>query len=210
MRGHIMREGGLCVNRESSIAFAFDSNYHSVIMNKVGEKVATELITRQAAAAWLMQQFPDKNEKQWALWLRNNANSSRPAVYRLTVEMIGRNSFYSPEELARFAEFEKSLRLGSMKLTGKAAEVVRAFGIGTGDGSATGRKFDVTAITSQIDEATGAGFVQLVINNPLMVFRLPANDAEAVAKQLLDAAQEAEREAAHMASILRSQKEVGQ
>ena len=85
----------------------------------------TELFSRSVAAEWLAQRLPEKTPEQWALWLRNNANTARRAVYRVPVETLGRGSFYLPEELKKFVEFEKSRQLGAIKLTGRAAEMLQ-------------------------------------------------------------------------------------
>jgi len=148
---------------------------------------ATELLSRQASAEWLAQQLPDKNAAQWALWLRNNSNSARRAVYRVPVEQVGRSAFYQPDELRKFVEFEKQRQLGTLKLTGRAAEVMRAYGIGSSGGSTTGRKLNVTAINPQIDEATGKPYIQFITGDPLMVYRLEPGDAKNIARDLIEA-----------------------
>jgi len=139
-----------------------------------------ELLSTQAAAEYLSHQLPDKSVEQWALWLRNNRNQARRAVYRVKSEQLGRMAVYSPEDLTAFVEFEKSRQLGSIKLTGRAAEVMRAFGIGESGGSTLGRKLTVTGINLQIDEATRKAYVQLITNEPLMVFRLEPEESVAL------------------------------
>lgn len=145
--------------------------------------MTTELLSRQAAAEWLAQQFPDKRPDQWALWLRNNANAARPAVYRVAVEQVGRGSFYRQEELERFAVWERSRQTG--QLSPRAMEALRAVGFNERGGSSTGRRFDVSSISRQYDEATGTPFVQLMVTNPhLLVYRLPVEQALEIADQL--------------------------
>lgn len=146
--------------------------------------MTTELLSRQAAAEWLAQQFPEKRPDQWALWLRNNANAARPAIYRVAVEQVGRGSFYRQEELQRFATWERSRQTG--QLSPRAMEALRAVGFNERGGSSTGRRFDVTGISRQYDEATGTPFVQLIVNNPhLLVYRLPVEQAIEIADQLV-------------------------
>ncbi|TDG24935.1 hypothetical protein EYW47_08925 [Paraburkholderia silviterrae] len=100
---------------------------------------------------------------------------------------------YSRDDLASLIEFEKTKRIGGVKLSGRAAEAMRAFGIGEKGGSTTGRKLNVSAVTLQADQATGARFVQLITSDPLMVYRLEISEAKALAKELADAAHAGER-----------------
>lgn len=101
-------------------------------------------LNRKRAAEWLAQQLGDKDADQWKLWLRNNANTARKAVYRVETSTVGRSTFYSLDELARFLDWEKSRRIGEMKLDGRALEVMQAFGIGDPNVSGTtGRKLEV-------------------------------------------------------------------
>lgn len=148
--------------------------------------MADELLNSGMAAKLLSELIPDRTSEQWTLWLQNNRNKSRRAAYRIPVEKLGGGVFYSREEIARFAEFEKSRKLGAITLTGRAAEVVRAFGIGTAGGSTTGRKMGKPNISLQIDEATRERFIQFAISNPLMVYRLELDEAKFIAQELTE------------------------
>jgi hypothetical protein len=75
-----------------------------------------------------------------------------------------------------------------MKLTGRAAEALRAYGIGTATGSTTGRKLEITGILDQTDEVTNEQFVQLIISEPLLVYRLDPEQARDIARRLYQAA----------------------
>jgi hypothetical protein len=77
--------------------------------------------------------------------------------------------------------------MGKMKLTGRAAEVMRAFGIGANGGSTTGRKLTVSGINPQVEESTGKPFIQLVTDEPLMVYRLELEQAKRIATELNEA-----------------------
>lgn len=143
-----------------------------------------EILNTQAAAELLTGVFPEKTAEQWALWLRNNRNQSRPAIYRVKAEQIGRVAFYTHEELAAFVEFEKSRQLGTIKLSSRAAEALQAVGFGTAGGSMTGRKLKITGITPQVDQETGQLFIQIIQSEPLMVYRLELEEAKAIAKEL--------------------------
>lgn len=148
--------------------------------------MTAEWLSTQAAGEYLSQQFPAKSAEQWALWLRNNRNQARRAIYRVKAELIGRSAFYAPEELEAFLTFEKSRQRGAIKLTGRAAEVMHAYGIGTSAGSGTGRKLKVTGINPQIDEVTGKPYVQLITHDPLMVYRLEPEQAKTISDELAE------------------------
>ncbi len=152
-----------------------------------------ELLGNSAAAQFLHEQIADRTPEQWALWLQNNRNQARRVSYRIPFERMAGGVFYLREELANFVEWEKSRQLGTIKLTGRAAEVIRAFGIGTTGGSTTGRKLNVTGITPQINEATGNPFVQVVTDDPLMVYRLELDEARQITADLLEAIAVCER-----------------
>lgn len=152
------------------------------------------LLSRSAAAEWLALQLTDKGAEQWALFLRNNANHARRAFYRIPVVPVGRNAFYELPELGKFVEFEKSRQLGELKLTGRAAEALCAFGVGTASGSTTGRKIQLTAITPQTDSVTGARFVQIIMDDPLRVYRVDVAEAKGIVRQLMAAIVELEEE----------------
>ena len=151
----------------------------------------TELFSRSVAAEWLAQRLPEKTPEQWALWLRNNANTARRAVYRVPVETLGRGSFYLPEELKKFVEFEKSRQLGAIKLTGRAAEMLQAFGTGTRHGTTHGRRWcGGTVNLAKSDEAV---FVQTIISEPLTVFAMTAEQATEFGRELIEAGEAAAR-----------------
>lgn len=143
-----------------------------------------ELLNNGVSADVLTELLPDRTSTQWGLWLQNNRNQSRRVPYRIPFEKMAGGVFYRREELAKFAEWEKSRQLGSIKLTGRAAEVVRAFGIGTASGSSTGRQLKVTGVALQVDQATKQPYVQLITNDPLMVYRLELDTAKALGSDL--------------------------
>lgn len=146
-----------------------------------------ELLSNNVAAQTLHDLEPEKTPEQWTHWLQNNRNQSRAVPYRIPFERMAGGVFYRQEELAAFIEWEKSRQLGTLKLTGRAAEVMRAYGIGEKSGSATGRKLKVTSINPQIDEATGTPYVQLIANDPLMVYRIEIDEAEAIMQEMAEA-----------------------
>ena len=150
-----------------------------------------ELLSTQAAAEYLSLHLTGKSTEQWALWLRNNRNQARRAIYRVKSEQMGRMAVYAPQELAAFVEFERSRILGTIKLTGRAVEVMRAYGLGEASGSTTGRKLTVTNVNLQIDNLTQKAYVQIVTSEPLMVYRLEPEQAIQIGEELSKTGQRA-------------------
>jgi hypothetical protein len=152
-----------------------------------------ELLSNTVAAQLLAEVVLNKTPEQWALWLHNNRNSTRKTPYRIPYEKLGGGVFYRREEIAKFAEWEKQRHLGTIKLTGRAAEMMKAFGIGSASGSTTGRKFNLNSINLQTDAATGKTFIQMLTDDPLMVYRLELDEAQAIAKELSEVANAGKR-----------------
>lgn len=152
-----------------------------------------ELLSNSFAAQTLSQELPDKTAEQWLAWLQNNRTPSRPVTYRVPfVKMMG-GVFYRSDDIAKFIELEKSRQLGTIKLSGRAKEALDAFGIGTATGSTTGQRLNVTGINPQIDQATGKGFVQMIVTDPLRVYRLELDQAKTMAAELNEATQYLQR-----------------
>jgi hypothetical protein len=153
-----------------------------------------ELYSTKGAAGFLSSALPDGGDSAyWSSVLVNNRRIDRTQVHRIPFSRIGKGVFYTPEDLARFVDFEKARRVGSIKLSGRATEALQAFGIGEKCGSAAGRRFEVAGVTRQVDEATGKSFVRLITTEPLMIYRLELDEAKAIAKQLMDAAKMGKR-----------------
>lgn len=148
-----------------------------------------EVMNSSVAGQILSGLLGDKTPDGWALWLRNNRNQSRHAPYRVPFEKISNGAFYSREDLDEFVQWEKSRQLGTFKVPARAMEVLDAFGVGHANGSSTGRKLTVTGITAQVDEANGNTFIQMILNDPLRVYRIEVAQAQALATDLLEAVQ---------------------
>lgn len=148
-----------------------------------------ELLSTQAASEYLSKRLPEKTMEQWSLWLHNNRNQTRRAIYRIKTERLGRMTVYTPEELAAFIEFEKSRSIGTIKLTGRAAEAMRAFGLGEAGGGTQGRRFKGGSASPQPASDSGETFVQAVINEPLMVFTMSPEEAISFGQELTEAGQ---------------------
>ncbi|ELY5870242.1 hypothetical protein SNN82_000408 [Cronobacter sakazakii] len=149
-----------------------------------------DLLTSKRAAEYLNEELPGRSVKYWQQWLANNRNHSRRSAYRIPFHNLEgiRAAHYELTELDKFIEFEMQRQLGSVTLSGRAAEVIRAYGIGENNGGLTGRKMAITAIHKREDEKTKDAYIQLVIEEPLMVFRLQISEALDLANKLLDAA----------------------
>lgn len=162
-------------------------------MNMEGKQMSVpDQLSRQAAAEWLAARLPDKTATQWELWLRNNSNSARRAVYRVPSTKVGRHAFYAQTDLDAFVKFEHERHIGGVKVTGRAAEALFAFGIGTPTGTPHGRKWKGgNANPSPAND--GGVFVQMQIVEPLLVFAMTPDEAIEFGKELLDAGQYAKQ-----------------
>lgn len=152
-----------------------------------------ELLSTAVAAEALHELDSSKTVDQWAYFLQNNRNRARKVGYRIPFDKIAGAAFYQRGELLKFVEWDRARQIGTIKLTGRAAEVVQAFGIGSKGGSATGRALQVSSVHLQVDPASGKPFVQVITAEPLMVYRMEASDAKAFAAELVEAATAAER-----------------
>ncbi len=157
------------------------------------ESETQELYSISVAAAYLSKHLTDKSPEQWRLALQNNRSPSRAVAFRIPYEKLGGGVFYGRNELARFVEFEKMRQLGTIKLSGRAVEALKAYGVGEAGGSLTGRKLNVTGINPQVDEATGKMFIQVIVDSPLMVYRLELDEAKSISQELISAIKCCER-----------------
>ncbi|MFJ4395883.1 hypothetical protein [Pseudomonas sp. NPDC089396] len=146
--------------------------------------MSEELVSNTVAAQTLHELEPSKTIEQWANWLQNNRNQSRTVSYRIPFERLAGGVFYRHDDLTAFIEWEKSRQLGTLKLTGRAAEAMRAFGIGEKGGSTTGRKLKIDGINLQVQD--GVPYIQLVMTDPLMVYRLEVDEAEAIIQEMAE------------------------
>ena len=146
-----------------------------------------ELLSSKLAAERLHEALPGHSIKYWQQWLTNNRNHSRRTVYRIPFHnVIGmRSAHYEPEELKKFIEFEKTRQLGKIELKGRAAEVLRAYGIGEQKGGITGRQWEASIIP-QVDEVTQSPYIQIILNDPFLIFRLEIEQAEKLSCELID------------------------
>lgn len=156
-----------------------------------------ELLSNAVAAQLLHDALPDKTAEQWATWLQNNRNQSRSVPYRIAFDRLAGGVFYRRDELAKFCEWEEARQLGSIKLTGRMAEALRAVGFGELGGTARGRLFKGGASRFVIDPAEG-GYVQTIINEPFLVFAMTPDEAIAFGRGLVDAGLASKRSAGEL------------
>ncbi len=152
---------------------------------------AADLLGNSLTAQMLSQEFPERDVQQWATWLQNNRNRSRSVPYRIPFVRMAGGIFYERADLDEFIRWERARKVGEVKLSARAAEALQAFGVGEAGGSATGRKFNYSSCSGQIDESDHSAFVQLVVTDPLRVYRLSVDQAEAIARDLANEARDA-------------------
>lgn len=149
-------------------------------MNKTDTE--DELLNTQLAAERLQEAIHEP-PGYWERYLLNNRRKDRNPEYLIPTQKLGGGIFYTPKDLAKFAAWEKSRRVGGIKVSGRAAEALRAVGFGEPEGSTTGRKLDC-AITPQLDEITKKHFVQILVKKPLLVFRVEVEQAKEIRDEL--------------------------
>ena len=130
------------------------------------------------------------NADRWRVWLANDRRPGR--AHQLTPVMGPGRPRYQLAALEAFVTTERARRMKESGPSGRIAEVLKAVGIGEEGGSSTGRRLDCQ-VSAQLDEATGAGFIQMVVATPLLVYRLSPNQARGLAADLNQEAADAER-----------------
>jgi hypothetical protein len=150
----------------------------------------------RAAAQYLHDRLPGESVKYWSLRLNNLRRKDRRQPFPLNfAEVKGKSGYYAQDDLAQYVEFEKARRTDKAKLTGRAAELARAFGAGEPGGSSYGRKLAYTVMLGFEEGDVSKQFVRLMIERPLGVFRLEADEAAALAAELADAVKAIKRHA---------------
>lgn len=140
----------------------------------------------QAAAEHLSKEVGETVD-YWITRLANMRNLKRKVAYRLNFATTeGRLGLYAEEDLIAFTEFEKTRRIGDMKLSPRAAEALRAFGVGQPGGGSTGRKLNYTATIQPSNDGISQPFMRLLIKDPLLVFRLDRDEFNALVADLCE------------------------
>lgn len=146
-----------------------------------------------AEAAQLMDELiPGEPEGYWVRFLQNNRNPQRKVAYRIPFSKSHGRAWYRRDDLTSYAEWEKRRRIGGQKLTGRAAAVMNAFGVGSASGGTTGRKLEYSTSIS-VDPATKEPYVSFVIDEPLLVFRLELAEVKSLVTEFQEAAEACER-----------------
>lgn len=145
------------------------------------------LLNTKAAAQLANEKMPEISTRQWTVALLNNRRPTSNPVHKIPYMKIGRNGFYKIEDINAFVVFEQSRRVGTIKLSARAAEAMSSIGFNEQGGSSTGRRFELTSISAQIDDDTGDEFVQMITSGPLRVYRLSQNEAASLAHELTEA-----------------------
>lgn len=135
------------------------------------------------AAAWLEERLPE-GEDYWRVMLVNNRRENRNPPFRIATCRVRGQVFYEKAALEAFLEFERRRRPGGRALTGQAARVLMAYGLETPAGGAFGQKFPHYTVR-RLDDPSA--LVQLVLEEPLQVFRLTPAEARALGKKLTEA-----------------------
>jgi hypothetical protein len=144
----------------------------------------------KAAAEYLHAQIPGESAKYWTARLNNLRRTDRAQPFELRFAKVkGKSGFYNRADLEQYVKFEQSRRLGKVKLSGRAAEALRAFG-----GFPQGRPFKGgSAYLLPPSETSSSVLVRLTIDEPLMVFAMTPEQAIEFGKDLVETAQAAQR-----------------
>lgn len=153
----------------------------------------SNLYNTAAAAEFLHEQLPGKTPTYWSGRLVNMRRIDRSTALAIPFSRAGKAAFYDETDLRLFADFERMCHLGKVKVTGRAAEALKAFGIGQAGGGAQGRTFKGATVNMQVNNDDGQPFVQTIVNEPLTVFVMTADQAIAFGKELIEAGQAAKR-----------------
>lgn len=143
-----------------------------------------ELLSVSVAAEVLNGLMPNKTPQQWNTWLTNNRNQSRTVPYRIPTVRISGGVFYRRAELESFIELEKSRQLGTIKLTGRVGEALRAFGINEPGGGPYGRELKTFRVGEAVIDGDSQVFAQLTVGDPLSVYRIDAQQIETMIAEL--------------------------
>lgn len=154
----------------------------------------TAFLDTKAAADFLHEQVPGETEKYWLARLNNMRRTDRPQTFNLQFAKIeGKAGFYDQKDVAAYSEFEKLRRIGRTKLSGRAAQVMQAFGIGEPGGGSFGRKW-VGARAHVVPSPDGGPvFVQFFIHEPMLAFAMSAEQASTLGKELVEMGRAAQR-----------------
>lgn len=154
----------------------------------------TNVYLTSAAAEYVHDRIAGHTVNYWSQRLINMRRKDRPQTYQMPFTMLSGAATYEQADLDNFVEFEKARRLEGKSLKGRAAEVVRAFGIGEPAGSTQGRVLKHAAANLHLMPGAAQDVaVQMIIGNPLAAWLMTAEQAIALGKELTDAGLRAAR-----------------
>nr|WP_315488349.1 hypothetical protein [uncultured Rhodoferax sp.] len=126
----------------------------------------------------------------WRVFLQNNRRPDRHPAYSIPVEVVRGRPHYLIADLDGFITHYRATELARGKTPGSLGEAMRALG-----GWPTGRPLNAT-VTPQVEDTSGITFIQMMVADPLLVFRLAPEQARALAADLTEAADALDRAAA--------------
>lgn len=145
-----------------------------------------DFLTMAQAVQHLTDQVGD-DAKYWVNKLANLRKPKRASAFPLAFAKKERGiGYYALSDLARLVEHEKHLRLGNLKFTGRAAEVMRAFGINEPGGSPYGRELKTFRVSEAVIDGDPRTFAQLTVGDPLSVYRIDIEQIENMIAELTE------------------------
>lgn len=165
----------------------------------------TKLLTRAQSANWLHEADKSKTALQWNTFLNDNSKPRVKPEKRIPYERTIHNiAMYRLSDLETFItqRKEKSKAKAKKAQISRLTEVTSTFGLNSHENrNSAGQYFgyvwkgaSVNLIADNAERgAPDAVSIQLQINHPLRVSALTTVQAEAFAKEILDAVQQAKR-----------------
>ena len=125
----------------------------------------------------------------WRVYLQNNRRPDRQPSYAIPYSVERGRPVYMASDLDAFIANQKAESLERGQVPGRLDDALRAIG-----GWPTGRPW-AGWITPQVEEGTGVTFVRVHLADPLAVYRLDPDQARAVARDLIESADQVDRAA---------------
>ena len=129
----------------------------------------------------------------WRVFLQNNRRPDRQPAHVIPYAVERGRPVYMSAALDEFIANQKADALDRGQVPGRLDDALRAIG-----GWPTGRPW-AGWITPQVEEGTGVTFVRVHLADPLAVYRLDPDQARAVAKDLIESADQVDRAAGAVA-----------
>jgi hypothetical protein len=146
------------------------------------EKSSTDRASCTEAADLLHTEIYER-DGYWYRFLLNNRRKDRDPPYRIPHSIVRGHISYSLDALFEFIEWERRRRLGTVKLTGQAAQLITAYGVGEAEARVVRSQLKCS-FSLHVDSRSKRRNIQLVIESPLSVFQLTLREAKLVAREL--------------------------